>query len=322
MECSECGGGGRLFDVISGEGIVKVCENCLEGENIPIIRKPTEMQMQSINKDEALYNRLARSSGLDAEEHKKNIFGNKQKEELKQQEVTLRDLVDKKFDRFVKEKVPKRDDMIDNFHWIIMRARRNKKMTVTQLAREIGGSEREVKMAEQGVLPEGDYRIVQRLETVLGINILKPEVAERLEQKKKQLGFDEHTAKTLTISDLQEIKKDSPTPNQDKKIPYWRRVIAKIIRKENPTMEDEIRIFVDEEGDKIPIAPVRDEVKKEEGEDLEFKDRGDSLIEFDETSLEIEDVSIPESEIEEESQEKIGDDLTQEEIDEIIYGKK
>ena len=76
MECSRCGGLGRLFDVISEEGIVKVCENCLTGENIPIIRKPTETQMQSINKDEAIYNRLARISGLDAEEHKKNVFGN------------------------------------------------------------------------------------------------------------------------------------------------------------------------------------------------------------------------------------------------------
>jgi ribosome-binding protein aMBF1 (putative translation factor) len=273
-----------------------------------------------------LYNRLAESRGLDAEEHKKNVFGSEQKKELKQQEVTLRDLVDKKFDRFVKEKkVAKRDDLIDNFHWILMRARRNKKLTVSQLAKEIGESERFVKMAEQGVLPEGDYRSIHRLETVLSINILRPEVAKQLEQQRKQLGFDEMTARTLTISDLQDMKKEGSVLNQEKKIPYWRRVMSRIISKENPTMEDEIKVLVDEDGDNIPIAPEQKEreaeVETEEGEDLEFEERGDSSIEFDETSLEIGDVTISESEVEKEVEKK-EDELTQEEIDEIIYGKK
>jgi len=320
MECSKCGAiGGKLFDVISGEGIVKVCKRCLAEENVPIIRKPTQQQIDSINKDETLYNRLSQTAGLDAEEHKKNIFGSEQKKELIKQEATLRDLVDKRFDKFVKEKVEKRDDLIDNFHWIIMRARRNKKMTIPHLAQEIGETEKVIKLAEQGILPKGDYKIVRKLERILGINILKPEISERLEMQRKQLGFDETTTKELTISDLQEMKKDEIVREQ--KEPYWRRVMSKLIKKENPEMNVE---FVEINGENVPKAPgFEKEEEFKEDDTFEFEDMKKSEIEFDDTSLEMIN-TVPELDIEEsKEEEKVENqrELTQDEIDDILYGR-
>lgn len=324
MECSKCGRGyGKFFDVITGEGIVKICSSCFHSENVPVVRKPTEKQIQGENKNTSIYDRLSKEQGLNPEEHKKNIF---KKEELKEQEVTLRDLVDKKYDNVgKKEVVKKRDDLVDNFHWILMRARRNKKMTVTDLAKEVGESERVIKMAEQGVLPEGDIRIVQKLETILGINLFKPEIAEMIALKRKQLGFDEFSAKELTISDLQEMKKDSI---QDKKVevkkePYWRRVMGKLFRSDEEELVD-VSDIVGEEVPAVERAEKREEIK-EVDEALELETMDEMPIEFDDTSLEIVGEIKEKKVIEEESKEEKASqerDLTQDEIDDLIFGRK
>ena len=70
------------------------------------------------------------------------------------------------------EKKP-RPDLVDNFHWLIMIERRKRKLTQEQLAKEIGESETVIKMAEQGFLPEDDYKIITKLESFLGVKIRK-----------------------------------------------------------------------------------------------------------------------------------------------------
>ena len=51
--------------------------------------------------------------------------------------------MDKNYKEKVGEDLSKkpRADLVDNFHWIIMRARRMKKLTQAQFAKEIGESE-------------------------------------------------------------------------------------------------------------------------------------------------------------------------------------
>ena len=209
MECIKCGVRGEmspLHDVITGEGIVKLCKRCIAEENAPVIHKPTEEEIQSSTKSRSLYRRLSNAAGIDPEEHKRNLQDFKVKDMMKKQDVSLRDLVDKKFDRFVKkDSNKKRDDLVDNFHWIVMRARRARKISTSQLAKEMQEPERAIKLAEQGTVPEG-YVFIRKLEETLGIRILKPEIAEELERQKRQLGFDNHSTKNLTISDLQEMK--------------------------------------------------------------------------------------------------------------------
>jgi ribosome-binding protein aMBF1 (putative translation factor) len=297
-------------------------------------------------KKQTTYERLSTLAGIkDPVEHKKNIFGSAHKEELKKQEVTLRELVDKKFDKFIKEDVRnKRDDLVDNFHWVIMRARRHRKMSVSQLARDIGEPERVVKLAEQGILPEG-YDVVMKLETVLGINLLKPGVAESVDNQPKSIGFDKLTSRRLTISDLKEMKENDPGIDlgvdkglgglgSGKKKPYWRTALSKIM---NRRRDKENEIIVQEIGKQ----KEKEEFDKPEKEaELDETPKGVSeSAEFDETSLEItttfpgrREVATAE-EIEEasesvekqEKQEKSstqGDEMTQDEIDDLIFGRK
>ena len=294
MECARCGVSGdltKLHDVITGEGIVKLCKRCIEEENAPIIHRPTEKEIQSVAKSDSLYRRLSNAAGINPTEHRKNIQEFHIKES--KDEVTLRDLVDKKFDKFVKKDLKKRDDLIDNFHWIIMRARRSKKMSVSQLAKEIGESEKVIKMAEQGVMPEG-YVVVRKLEEILGIRILRPEIAQELERQKKQLGFDDYSSKSLTISDLHEMKKEGIVEHKE---PYWRRFLSSLI------------------GKRETKEKILDEPKEERG--LDFGESHEVPIEFDDTSLELEE-KLPEDKESEISE----DDLSQKDIDDIIFGRK
>jgi ribosome-binding protein aMBF1 (putative translation factor) len=181
-ECFRCGTTGdkvRLFDAISEEGIVKVCEKCALDENLPIIKRP--------------FDSLSKSP------------------QLRIQEIKLREIIDKKSNHNKREKdFP---DLIDNFHWIIMRARRMKHMTQEQLGREVGESESTIKLAEKGILSSNYLEFINRIENVLNIRIFNDEIRERIENQEKKLGFDPFNTKRLTISDLQDMKNQKKNEN-------------------------------------------------------------------------------------------------------------
>jgi len=231
VECFRCGARGedvRLSDAISKEGIVKICDNCLKEDGLPLLKRPTTYQLKEAEHPSSIYERLSSIAGLDAKEHKKNIFGvvDKKKEELRQQEVTLKQIVDKNYQKKI-GKTPgflakPKLGLIDNFHWIIMRVRRMKKITQAQLAREIQESEAAIQMIEKGILPEDYHTLVRKLENFLGIRISKSqpgqeeaglEIREKPPQLKKpeELKFNGDTTKTLTIADLKELKAEQDT---------------------------------------------------------------------------------------------------------------
>ena len=299
MECAKCGAPGEwstLYDVITGEGIIKLCKRCIADEHATVIKKPTEAEVQGVGKNESVYKRLSLSAGLNPSEHRRNIQEFHLQNKLKKDDVSLRDLIDKKFDRFVKNTLKKREDLVDNFNWVIMRARRFKKITTNQLAQEINEPERVIKMAEQGVLPEGDYVLVQKLEKTLGIRILKPEVAIELDRQRKQLGFDNYSSKNLTLSDLQRMKKQEADATKE---PYWRRLLSRIMGKNEVQQE---------------VTIVKSQEKSNEKVDLKMG--REVPIEFDDTSLEVED------ELPAQSKKDMKQDLSQNEIDDILFGRK
>ncbi|HUW44045.1 MAG TPA: hypothetical protein VMV95_03745 [Bacillota bacterium] len=207
MECSVCGlseRNVRLLDVISLKEIVKVCEACSEKEDMPILRRPTTFQLKESEKRPII---------IYPREPEKNP------EETKI-ETTLKEIADRNYERRVSQETKPRPDLVDNFHWILMRARRLKKITQEQLAEEISESTAAIKMAEKGILPEDDYRLVNKLESFLGIKIIKDRTkAKILEIQEKSpariLKFDAKMLQDLTISDLKKIKEESEKPSED-----------------------------------------------------------------------------------------------------------
>jgi len=273
-ECFKCGLPGnkvRLFDAISGEGIEKICGECAKGEDIPIIKRPTTEQLKESERKQSVYQRLSRVAG----------FGRGSNGVEGTPEVTLREIVDMNLkDRPVDEDSPAskpRPDLVENFHWIIMRARRMKKISHTQLAREIGESEVALKMAEKGILPEDDYILVNKLEKFLGIKLLRGDVTEELDKiKPRRLAFDDATAKNLTIGELQKMKQDR--------------------------------------------GEVLGDVKREEKVISEKPENGDLEEDIEEVEIIEDDINLGEEIV-------IGDEvdnkeLTDEEVDDILYGRK
>lgn len=218
MECFKCGVSGDralLFNAISEKGIVKICRKCSFEEEIPIIKK-FDFNHAKPEIRPTVRQRLSNMSGVEMKSNKtfQNKLSNKQ-------DSNLREIANKNFESKIRKEAKPRNDLVNNFHWVIMRVRRSKKITQKQLAEAIEEPEAAINMAEQGILPEG-YKLVNKLENYLGIKIVKgkvfdvkQEIANSLAKEEKIIkqeqsqiiDFDSETTKTLTISDLQEMKR-------------------------------------------------------------------------------------------------------------------
>lgn len=207
MECYKCGADGsrkRLFDTITAEGIVKVCEDCSKGENLPMIRKPTSGQLNEIDRKPSVYERLSKASGINpyAKRSEKN-------ENLIRQETTLREIVDRNYREKVKDNIIPREDLIDNFHWKLMVARRMKKLTQKQVAEAIVESEAAVKMAEQGVIPN-DNKIIRKLENFYKIRLSKENSSEFFSSPSPEgIDFDRGNPSGARISDIRQKARET-----------------------------------------------------------------------------------------------------------------
>jgi ribosome-binding protein aMBF1 (putative translation factor) len=235
-ECYRCGipeERERLFDAISNKGVVKICRSCADEESLPLIQP---MDLNKPEKTKTVYERLSRMANLDPEKHKRSLVEMERQENIRfgkarterRQETNLKGIVDSNFE---KNKPKPRTDLVDNFHWVIMRARRSKKLTQKQLAENIGESEAIVKNAEEGIVLNNADTFVRKLESYFGIKLrkgespystegpkfvhagedpAKREIRERFEKENK---FDSATNEALSIADLQEIKKKKEAEN-------------------------------------------------------------------------------------------------------------
>jgi ribosome-binding protein aMBF1 (putative translation factor) len=228
-ECFRCGVSGervRLYDAVSDKGIVKICGECNAMENLPIIKRPTTDQIAESQRQKSVRDMLA---GVN-------------KTRLARREMSLRELVDKN----LKERLARQpSDLIDNFHWTIQRARRNKKITREQFAKGIGESEATVRMLEQGILPNNDYKLINKVESYLGVGLKKQGSSNLSEfqeksQPPKTLDFDRETTSRLKIADLREMKRRQEESKEP--IDSWEEK-----RNEFGDIEEEINEISDEE---------------------------------------------------------------------------
>jgi len=65
------------------------------------------------------------------------------------------------------------EDLVPNFQWEIMKARRTKNITRKKLAEAIGVNENSLKLIENGSLPADDFVLINKLQNYLGINLRK-----------------------------------------------------------------------------------------------------------------------------------------------------
>ena len=220
-ECFICGVSGekkRLFNAITEEGVQEVCEQCALDEHLPLVRRPTTFQLKEAERPQTIYERLSKQAGINSVQHRNRPSlevqesMKKQRQELIKEEVKLKDIVEKNLKLGNKKETRPREDLIDNFHWDIMMGRRKMHITTKQLADAISESEVVIKMAEQGMLPEDDYRLINKLENYLGIRIKKSNQIifntkyNSLKPPARVLNFKPRAIENLTIADIKTMK--------------------------------------------------------------------------------------------------------------------
>ena len=215
MECSNCGAENKLlFKTISKNGIIKVCNQCLGKLKSPIINDSSRVDFEKPEVKLTVGERLARLAGVKLEKRRIEPIKPEQNNKLKREEDKLKEMINKNYVKKFEERPDDNMTLIENFHWVIMRARRSKKITQEQLAESISEPVAAIAMAESGKIATGNQKLITKIENALGIRLVKSDEIQRTNNEIKrpvevprELSFDSSSAKTLTISNLQEIKK-------------------------------------------------------------------------------------------------------------------
>ncbi|MCK5449382.1 hypothetical protein KAI32_00795 [Candidatus Pacearchaeota archaeon] len=148
----------KLFEGILKAEMVMVCNECSETEGIPLIRKPSEEQLQKADERYSVRERMERLSGMrDATEISND------------QIVTQGNLAKLR----VPPKKQYHEEVLDNYYWTLNIARRRKKLSINQLANLIKIEANILQSIEKGRIPENFNEIFLKLESFLGIKLLK-----------------------------------------------------------------------------------------------------------------------------------------------------
>lgn len=199
-----------LSDVILPKGLAKICGKCSYSVDFPIINEVIISHEKP--KRSTVREALLRISGIvESEEKKEDV------ENIKQENIKLKEVVEKNFSKKLSFDLDLGKELIDNFHWIVMRARRMKHITQDQLAKSIQEPAQIIESIEKGEVP-GRRDIIMKIESFLNISILKRTEETKVPEKiyetepielKNQSDLDFKNIDDLTISNLHEMKNET-----------------------------------------------------------------------------------------------------------------
>jgi transcriptional regulator with XRE-family HTH domain len=210
-KCFKCGASSEntiIYDAISSDGLVRICANCNIKENLPILKKAGAMPVE---KRQTVYERMTRMSGFNPKERElreEEEERKKQNEEVKQ--VMDRNFRDEMMTSNLKKETTGESNLVRNFHWEMMKARRAKHMTQRQLAEALGESELAIRMAERGMLPRERERPVRKIENYLHIRISNVPTSEMPVEMPQEVPNEvpiEEIKKKFSIRELLGLKK-------------------------------------------------------------------------------------------------------------------
>ncbi len=236
MECFICGITSEvapLFEGISSSGMINICRKCAENENIPIIRKPSENQLEQANKNYTVRERMERISTPKRE----NVT-----EISKDQSIIQKNLNRLK----IPPKKETREEVVDDYYWELNMARRRRKLSINQTSEMTGIAPEIIEGIEKGKIPKDFEDIFTKLEKFFGITLLRirtekvnfrvkqedeARILREVEEKMKGgVEKEEHLSKIskgdlskikdlsrITISDLQDLKKKKEQREQEAK---------------------------------------------------------------------------------------------------------
>jgi len=179
VRCNINGDEVRLFDAIYEGRMGSLCERCSIIENIPIIKKPDSSQLRDSEKGVGVYPRMKRLAGIKDSKGAETFFIEDKLKELNENPVL---------------EVPEKDklNLIEHFHWEIMRNRRRKGLSQKKLAETLGESEIVIQMIEKAKLPENAEQLIKKLEQFFQVKLKKITDTDRflMSQEKEPILLD------------------------------------------------------------------------------------------------------------------------------------
>ncbi len=192
--CFKCGvdeSKAVLLDGISSSGVVKVCRRCLITEDISIIRKSAAQQAE----EKSVAERMAQISGHTG---RSGSF----LKPVRREDVVLKNVIEANFKKNMKEDVDLKNSLVVNFHWVILRARRSKHMTLDQLAVTLREPKIALEALERGFVPEKSRDLITKIENYLFIRLRKPEAP--MSRKPEKIDFN--SIGNIRVSDFKEME--------------------------------------------------------------------------------------------------------------------
>jgi ribosome-binding protein aMBF1 (putative translation factor) len=205
IRCNVSGNDVRLFDAIYEGLMEKICERCSIIENTPIIKKPDTEQLKD-SEQLTVYKRMKQMTGFSDDKKKESFFvGDKLKELDSKPELELPE----------KNKL----NLIEHFHWEIMKNRRRKGLSQKQLAENLGESEMVITMIEKAKLPENAENLITKLEQFFQIRLRKRDLDELMKierRREKPVLLDEQGNELENIPEPEiEIIEEEKEPEKD-----------------------------------------------------------------------------------------------------------
>jgi ribosome-binding protein aMBF1 (putative translation factor) len=257
----------RLFDAIYEGRMNSICERCSIIENIPIIKKPDASQLKESEQSTGVYDRMKRLSGIKDE---------------KQEEIYFREDKLNELENKPELELPQKKqlNLIDYFHWEIMKNRRRKGLSQEKLAEVLGESPIVIEMIEKGKLPENAETLINKLEQFFQIKLRKITETEKfLEQQEKGPILLDEQGNELEIIPEEEIEIDI---REDEEEPEEELEGIEVDIKQEP---EEIETSLREDTSEKPLG-VSDEEPEEQLDVLDEK------MEFDITKANLSKIKI------------------------------
>ena len=154
--CSRSEDEAELCDGIYEGEIAKICQECAESENIPLIKKPTSEQILTAERRASVRERMEKLSGREKPISKEHLIASKNLNKLR-----------------LPPRKQYHEKLVDNYDWILKIARRKKKLTINQLSEKTGIPHQILEDFEKAQIPENFEQTAGTLETALNIRLLK-----------------------------------------------------------------------------------------------------------------------------------------------------
>jgi len=172
--CVRCGKSDEsvtLLDGIYGNEVVKICEPCSKIEGALIISKPTQDQLKATQRNKTVYERLKSSSGYRPPVRDQSTINTDYEKMRVSSSGKTMDSLRRNLAKDQVKTSASQLGLVNNYHWVLMTARRKSGLTPRQLGERIGESELTIKMVERSEMPDNASSVISKIESYLGIRL-------------------------------------------------------------------------------------------------------------------------------------------------------